>query len=107
MLTSDLNLAFIKETKCESKKSNITTDRASPQSQLNILQIGNRDPAFCNQTILYHIQVEHVERVVDALYLPHFHHPCTNVSGSRDQHTVTVILGLTQHLVEKKMCFKF
>ena len=72
--------------------------RAAPQRQLDRLGVGRRHPALGDQTLLRHVQVEPVERVVDGLDLAHLDEPGADVLGGGDQHAVTVVLGLGQHL---------
>ena len=54
--------------------------RAPPERQQHVLQVGHRDPALGDQAVLDHVQVEHVERVVDALDLPHLRDPRADVA---------------------------
>ena len=44
------------------------------------------------------VQVEHVEGVVDGLDLAHLDEPHLDILGCRHKYTVTMVLGLRQHL---------
>lgn len=57
-------------------------DRASPQSELNGVQVRQGTPDFSNQTLLSDVDVAEIERVVDGLHLPHFNKPHTQVLSS-------------------------
>ncbi len=46
-----------------------------PECCMNCLQVRYRNPALGNETLLRHVQVEEVERVVDGLDLPDFDEP--------------------------------
>lgn len=50
---------------------------ASPQSELNGVQVRQGTPDFSDQTLLGDINVAEIERVVDGLHLPHFNKPHT------------------------------
>ncbi len=68
------------------------------ESLLYLWQVIDGAPALCDQTLLCHIQVEHVQCVVDGFDLAHLDEPNLDVLGSCYQHSVTMILGLRQHL---------
>jgi len=72
--------------------------RSAAQSHLNLLQVIDGAPAFTDETLLRHVQIEHIERVVDRFDLPHFDEPDFDVLSRCHQDAVTVILSLAQHL---------
>ena len=74
------------------------TDRSTAQSHLDLLQVVDRTPALADETFLRHVEVEHVERVVDRFDLAHLDEPHLDVLGGGHQHAVTVVLSLTEHL---------
>jgi len=51
------------------------TNCATSQCHLYFIKIYNWTPAFSNQTFLCHIQIEHVQCVVDGFDLAHFDKP--------------------------------
>ena len=50
-------------------------DRAPGQGRPDQIQVRGRDPAFCDQALLRHVQVEEVESVEHRLDLPHLDEP--------------------------------
>lgn len=46
------------------------TYRAPPERELYLVEVLDRTPTLGDQTLLRHVEVEHVERVVDRLDLP-------------------------------------
>lgn len=74
--------------------------RSTTQSHLNGLDIQNWNPAFSDETLLGHIQVKQVQRVVDGLDLADLDEPVFEVLGSCDQDAMTMILCLTQNGVQ-------
>lgn len=55
-------------------------------------------PALCNQALVCHIKVQHVECVVNGLDLAHLDEPCAQVLCCSSQDTAPVVCGLTQNL---------
>ena len=49
---------------------------------LDSVKLGDRAPALGNQTLLGHIQIEEIQRVVDRFDLSHFRQPSSHISGS-------------------------
>lgn len=74
------------------------THRAPPQCLLDSVKVLHRTPALGDQTFLGHVQVQHVEGVVNGLDLPHLDEPNLYVTGRCHQNPVPVILSLTQNL---------
>jgi hypothetical protein len=72
-----------------------------PEGQLNGLQVQNRHPALCDQTLLGHIQVEQVQRVINGFDLAHFNEPVLDVFCSSNQDSMSMVLSLTQNLQAK------
>ena len=72
--------------------------RASPECQLYLVKVSNWTPALPDETLLGDIQVEHVECMVYGFDLAHLYEPHLNVLGRSHQDTVTMVLGLLQHL---------
>lgn len=68
--------------------------RSSPQRQLDGLHVQRRHPALSNETLLRHVQIEQVQRVVNGLDLAHLYEPVLDVLRSSNQHAVTVVLSL-------------
>lgn len=77
--------------------------RSTSQSQLNIFQIQDGHPTLGNQTLLSHVQIEEIERVVDRLDFAHFDKPVLDIFGGRHQNTVPMVLGLAQNLKRSRI----
>lgn len=73
-------------------------DRSTAQSYLDLLEVVDRAPAFTDEAFLRHVEVEHVESVVDRFDLPHLDEPDLDVLGGSHQDAVTMVLRLTQNL---------
>ena len=71
---------------------------SAAQRHLDLLEVVDGTPALADEALLRHVQVEHVQRVIDRLDLAHLDEPLLDVLGGRHEHTVTVVLRLTQHL---------
>lgn len=76
----------------------INTYSSSTQSQLNGLQIQYWNPAFSNETLLRDIQIEEIQGMIDRFYFPDFDEPILDVLCCCHQHSVSVILSLSQNL---------
>jgi len=76
----------------------VLTDRSAAQGHLDLFEIVDRTPTLGDEAFLRHVQVEHVERVVDGFDLAHFDEPHFDVLGGCNQHAMTVVLRLAQHL---------
>ena len=74
------------------------TYRATPERQLDVLQIQDGNPALGYETLLRHVQVEQVQRMINRLYLSHLHEPVLYVLRGCHEHPVTMVLSLVQHL---------
>lgn len=74
--------------------------RTAAQRDLNRLEVQQRHPALRDQTLLRHVQIEQVQRVVDRFDLAHLHEPILQVLGSRHQHPVPMVLRLAEHRVQ-------
>ena len=72
--------------------------RATPQCQLDLVEVDDGTPALADEALVRHVEVEEVQRVVDRLHLAHLHEPHLDVLGGSDEHAMTVVLGLAQHL---------
>ena len=72
--------------------------RSTAQRQLDRFCVGRWHPALGDQAFLRYVQVEPVERVVYGLDLAHLDEPSADVFGGGDQHSVTVVLSLSQYL---------
>jgi len=85
------------------------THRPSAQSKLDGVQVRDGAPHLSDQTLLRDVDVAQVERVVDGLHLPHLDEPHTHGLGGGLQHSLTVVLGLVQHLQQWQrgdICFR-
>ena len=78
------------------------TYRATPQSELNLVQVFYGTPTFGYQTLLRHVQIEHVQCVVDRFDLANFNEPNFDVLRGCHEYAMTMILGLTQYLQHKQ-----
>ena len=76
--------------------------RCATKGKLYALQVSDRAPTLSNETLLCDVQVEHVQSVVDRLDLAHFDVPDLDVLGGRHQDSVSMVLGLSQHLQGNK-----
>ena len=75
-----------------------TTYRAAAQGELDGVQVGHGAPHLSDQTLLGHVDVAQVERVVDGLHLPHLDEPHAHRLGGRLEHPLPVVLSLVQDL---------
>ena len=75
-----------------------TTYRAAAQGELDGVQVGHGAPHLGDQTLLGHVDVAQVERVVDGLHLPHLDEPHAHRLGGRLEHPLPVVLSLVQDL---------
>ena len=71
---------------------------SAAQRHLDLLEVVDWTPALADEALLRHVQVEHVQRVIDRLDLAHLDEPLLDVLGGRHEDAVTVVLRLTQHL---------
>uniref|UniRef100_A0A1B0CGE4 Uncharacterized protein n=1 Tax=Lutzomyia longipalpis TaxID=7200 RepID=A0A1B0CGE4_LUTLO len=74
--------------------------RTATQCNLNGLNIKYRHPTFRNETLLCHVQIKEIERVIDCLDFAHFHEPILQVLRRRHEDTVPMILSLAQYSVQ-------
>lgn len=75
-----------------------TTYRSSAQSQVDLIQIRHRAPAFRDETLLGDVQVEEIEGVVDGLELAYLDEPHPETLGGQGEEALTMLLGLAQNL---------
>lgn len=64
------------------------------------LDVQHGNPTFGDETLLGHVQVEQVERVVNRFDFADLHEPVLEVLGGSDQHAVTMVLRLSQDGVQ-------
>lgn len=76
----------------------MVTHRPPTQSKLDGVQIRDRTPHLCDQTLLCHVNVAEVERVVDGLHFSHFDEPHPDGLGCSLQDPLPVVLSLVQYL---------
>ena len=69
---------------------------------LDAVEIGDRAPAFSDETLLCDVQVEHVEGMVDGLDLAHLDVPHLDVLGRGHEDPVSVVLGLAKDLQSRQ-----
>jgi hypothetical protein len=79
---------------------NCSSNHSTKQTKVDRRDVKNRHPALGDQTLMRHVQVEQVQRVVNRLDLADFHEPVLEVLGSGDQHAMTMILSLSQDSVQ-------
>ena len=78
----------------------------APESMVHFVQISCSHPALGNKTLLCHIEVEHVQRVVNCLDLLHFDKPILDILCSQNQNSVSVIRCLAENLSKAKKQYK-
>ena len=78
------------------------TYSATSQCELNLVQVLYGAPTFGNQALLRHVQVEHVQCVVDRFDLANFNEPNFYVLRGCHEYAMTMILGLTQYLQQRQ-----
>ena len=71
-----------------------TLRRTSPERHLDLFQIGSRDPAFGDQTLLGHVQVEQIQGVVDGFDLADLDEPPLDFFGGLSKDCSSKIVRL-------------
>ncbi len=76
------------------------TYRSLVQRAADVVDLVDRAPAFRNEVLL--LDAEHVERVVDGLYLAHLDEPSGQVLRDARQDARALLLRLADHLTRTK-----
>lgn len=71
---------------------------ATRERVLRRLEVLDRQPALADETLVGHVQVEQVERVVDGFDLAHFDEPHDQIARCILQRAPPVLFRLLQHL---------
>lgn len=73
---------------------------STTQCHLDSFNVQNWHPAFSNQTLLSHVQVEQVERVINRLDFANLHKPVLKIFRCGNQNAMTMVLSLSQDSVQ-------